>query len=409
MKQTRRAALPNTLRQRNYLAILNAFRGEKPLSANDVSEKTGISRATVMKAVNNFIEKGLLESAGKGSSTEIGGKRPELFQFCMKRYLICIGLWSDEMVASLYDLTNTLIARKTRTYNMKENVGEFLDMVQGISDDLLSEIENGRELLYGLSLCIGGFLDDETGILQYSVLTPEWGENVPLRELLAERFPQAEIVVDNVARMSACAAVLDNPDYEQKRVAVVYTDVGVSACYIDKGHVEHGKHSLIGEIGLMAVSLSETEPYTSGQQSFFSTQVSEKTLCGKALEDPERLKRSSLYQYRDDMKLEHIFRAADAGDELAREIIRHAAWLFSAMLHNIVVNFDPETVIIQGSYAQAGSWFDQCLREGNECFRKTTSASMFDLRYDSRALISLQMMGMTKVLARKFFSSTEWI
>ena len=99
-------ALPTDLKRKNYLSILNTFRSGKAMSANEVSEKTGISRQTVMKAVNHFMEKGLLSSAGKGESTEIGGKKPELFQFDLERYLLCIGLSGNEMAVCLYDLTN---------------------------------------------------------------------------------------------------------------------------------------------------------------------------------------------------------------------------------------------------------------------------------------------------------------
>ena len=86
MEKERKAALPTTLRRKNYLTILNTFRGQEALSANDVSAVTGISRATVMKAILHFTECGLIESAGKGESTQIGGKKPELFRFSMKRY-----------------------------------------------------------------------------------------------------------------------------------------------------------------------------------------------------------------------------------------------------------------------------------------------------------------------------------
>ena len=71
MGEKRRAALPSNLRRKNYLSILNIFRTGKALSANDISYQTGISRATVMKAINSFISKGLVESAGKGETVYI--------------------------------------------------------------------------------------------------------------------------------------------------------------------------------------------------------------------------------------------------------------------------------------------------------------------------------------------------
>lgn len=409
MERTQKAALPNTLRKQNYISILNEFRGNESLSANDVSARTGISRATVMKAVNHFIEKGLLASAGKGASTEIGGKKPELFQFCMCRYLLCIGLHGGDMVASVYDLTNRLLMQQTTTFCPDSPVEEFLDNVQNIAEKILEELPRGKELLYGISLFVGGVMESETGVMHYSVITPGWGHNVPLKALLAERFPGIEIIADNLARMSACAAVLDNREYEEKRAAVVYTDLGVSACYIDKGHVLHGPNSMIGEIGPMILSLSESKPYEKGQQSYFSTLISEETLCKKALSQPELLDTSCLKPLKNHMKLRHILDAAENGDLLGRNIVREAAWAFAAALHNIVLNFDPEVVIIQGNYAYAGEWFVQCIREGMSCFPRNSEKMSFELKFDKRPLIDLQMMGATKLLTRRFFSSAEWI
>lgn len=409
MEEKKRAALPSNLRRKNYLSILNIFRTGKPLSANDISYQTGISRATVMKAINSFVSKGLVESAGKGDSTEIGGKKPELFQFCMKRYLLCIGLWSTEMVVSLYDLTNTLIAQKTENYNMKVDVHTFLDTIQRAAESLLKQVNSESELLYGVSLCLGGYLDEETGVLQYSILTPEWGKKVPLKQLLSERFPNAEITVDNVARMSACAAVLDNPEYLDKRVATIYTDIGVSACYINRGHVEHGARSLIGEIGLTAVALNSAKAYETTAPALFSTLINDHTICGEILENKEKLKASVLSRYQDDLRIEHVFKSAEEGDLFAKETVRKTAWLFSAVLNNMIVNFDPDCVIMQGTYSRAGEWFDKCLREGLECFSRMTSAAGLEIIYDQRSLISLQMSGMTKVMSRKFFSSEEWL
>ena len=79
------------------------------------------------------------------------------------------------MVASLYDLKNNLIAKEYIPYNRKEDVNTFFDKVEYISDLLFEKVEDGRELLYGYSLCMGGFLDITTGVLQYSALTQSGG------------------------------------------------------------------------------------------------------------------------------------------------------------------------------------------------------------------------------------------
>lgn len=409
MAKSQKAALPNTLKKKNYFSILNEFRNKEALSANDISARTGISRATAMKAINHFMEKGLVESAGKGSSTEIGGKRPELFQFCMRRYLTCVGLYEDNMLASVFDLTGTLLAKRTVKFYSENSVEDFLDTVYRLVEELLEEVPDGRRMLYGISLFVGGVLEEETGVLRYSVITPGWGRNIPLKELLSRRFPGVEILVDNVARMAACAAVLDCAAYEEKRVAVLYTERGASACYIDRGHVLHGPNNLIGEIGPMILSLSEMNPYERGNRAFFSTLISEETVRQKLKNHAKTPGSSILETPGKDLKLNHILDAAENGDLMARAVVKDTAWAFSAALHNIALNFDPEIVIIQGNYACAGEWFVDCIREGMACFPRNTEEISFEIVFDKRPLIELQMLGGTKLLTRRFFSSAEWI
>ncbi len=402
------AALPTDLKTKNYLAVLNIFKSGDRLSANEVSAKTGISRQTVMKAVNHFMEKGLIHPAGKGESTEIGGKKPELFQFDMKRYLLCIGVAGQEMTVRLYDLSSHLHGEEKTDFHTEDSVTDFFSKIKKISNRLLEEAEGKRELLYGVSLFLGGVIDGETGVLHYCALSPEWGRDVPLKEMLRECFPEAEIVVENVARMAACATVLDNPVYESGRVAVVYTDVGISACYIEKGNILHGANALIGEIGTMVLSLSEAGAYEKDARSFFSYQADETYLCGLARADKKQFEASRLCKYGEALTLGDLFCEADAEDVLAKQIVRKAAWSFGAAFYNVMLSFDPEVIILQGKYAHAGAWFEQCLKEALACFPGVEDEP-FVLQYDKRPLIELQMMGATKLLTRRFFESPEWL
>lgn len=399
-------ALPTDLKRKNYLSILNTFRSGKAMSANEVSEKTGISRQTVMKAVNHFMEKGLLSSAGKGESTEIGGKKPELFQFDMERYLLCIGLSGNEMAVCLYDLTGRLVGKEEQEFRMEVSLEDFFYHIERMSEKLLNQAEKGRELLYGVSLFVGGVL--ENGVLRHFALLPEWGNDIPLKEMLEARFPNTEVVVENVARMAACAAVLDNPEYEKRRVAVIYTDMGISACYIDNSRVVRGANGLIGEIGTMVLSLTEAKAYARDSRSYFSHLVGEKYLKELAQADKALLKKSSLASYGEELSIKDIFKEAEEGDPLAKEIVSKAAWSFSAAFYNVMLGFEPEVIIVQGNYAHAGTWFEQCVKKGIACF-PGVSEEPFLMQYDKRPLMELQMIGATKLLMKHFFESSEWL
>lgn len=402
------AALPVDLKNKNYQVILNTFRSGEPMSANDVAQCTGISRQTVMKAISRFMKKGLLTSAGKGASTETGGKKPELFQFTMEKYLLCIGLEHDNMNLSVYNLKGGLTAKKVQRYPINSTIEEFFYFIDQLSSELLSDIDGGYQKMYGVSLFTGGIVDHLTGTLRFFSLFPAWGHDIPLKQMLLERFPEAVIEVDNVAKMSACAAVLDNPLFEDKRVVTIYSDDGISGCFIDKGHVLHGANTLIGEVGHMVLDLSDKEECGCGSYGCFERLVSKERICSMAYSEEEKLKQSSLTKYKDELTLENVFCEADNGDEYARELTAYAAGIFCFALRNISLNFDPEVVILQGTYAYAGQWFDECLKKRLREFLYYPKEDAFTVQYDKRPLMELQMMGATKFLTHRFFSAQEW-
>ena len=72
-------AMPGDAKARNRQSILRVIRSGKVLTAAEIHQSTGISRQTVMRALQHFCQKGVIRSVGFGASTSAGGKKPELF------------------------------------------------------------------------------------------------------------------------------------------------------------------------------------------------------------------------------------------------------------------------------------------------------------------------------------------
>ena len=97
-------ALPSNLKIQNRKMVLSCFRDNRPHSVADVVARTGISKLTVMKAIQFFCGKGILASSGKGDSTELGGKKPEYFRFSCGKYLLTIRMWPEDLGLTLFDM-----------------------------------------------------------------------------------------------------------------------------------------------------------------------------------------------------------------------------------------------------------------------------------------------------------------
>ena len=82
------ATRPSDLKLNNRMQILELFKSGAVYSVADLARAVGISRQTVMKAIQFFLEKGIIVSDGKADSGSMGGKRAELFTLSGKKYLL---------------------------------------------------------------------------------------------------------------------------------------------------------------------------------------------------------------------------------------------------------------------------------------------------------------------------------
>ena len=97
-------AIPTALKHRNRKIVLNCFRDYQEHTVADIVARTGISKLTVMRAIQFFCAKKIIVSSGKGSSTEQGGKKPEYFRFGLKKYLLTIMMWPETLGLRLFDM-----------------------------------------------------------------------------------------------------------------------------------------------------------------------------------------------------------------------------------------------------------------------------------------------------------------
>ena len=71
-------ALPRDLKRANRQSILRVLRRGEATTAAAIHAETGISRPTVMRALQDWRQAGVVKSLGLGSATSAGASREEL-------------------------------------------------------------------------------------------------------------------------------------------------------------------------------------------------------------------------------------------------------------------------------------------------------------------------------------------
>ena len=396
-------AIPADIKRINRQKILQVLRSGKTMTAADIHEKTGISRITVMRALQDYCDRGIVKSLGLGNTTSLGGKKPELFVFADSRKLLCINLWPKNITLALCALVSEVYAVTQYSHGHNGGLEHAFEMLKGDVKGYLNDQGIALEDLYGVVLSVPGTIDYDTKLLRYNSHAPNWGVDVPLIDYLRPIFGDDPVYfVDNAGKAVGRAVLIERPEYLRSRLMTVFTTWGVSACMMEKGHVLSGRDSLIGEIGHMVIDNSSTFLCGCGKRGCLESLVSARHMRGMmAAQD------ASQGESRDDYSFQDLFASSASGDKAAQKVTCYLAHCFAVALHNHSLAYNQEAVVFQGDFAWADEQFDRQLKKELSEFRYYPGNDPFSIYYDRRDLSVLAARGGAEQLKKMYFYSLD--
>lgn len=397
-------AVPSSLKHRNRQLVLKCFLDHQEHTVADIVIRTGISKLTVMRAIQFFCGKKILASSGKGESTELGGKKPEYFRFSYRKFLLTIMLWPETLGLTLFDMNLGEIRRSTFEWIIPASPDAAFSFVKEQVRLLLEQAGITKEDLYGVSLSTSGIVDYDNLVLKYSVHSPEWGSDIPVGQYLRDIFGDSPYYfVENAGKCISRTILREQPD-PTKRMLVLFSSWGLSGALTQDGQILNGRDSLIGEIGHIMLDPSDPEICSCGGHGCLERLVSVARLRKQIIASPPPPESPLAKIPPEAVNLHHLFFASQQEDPYAREYVTRLADYFAVFLRNIALVFNPEVVYFVGDYAVADRYFDQRIHESlDQCHYLASSAPM-TIHYDSRLLPHLDAQGSAIALLDHFFS-----
>ena len=364
MNTTNVKAMPRDLNIENRKLILDFMKDGQPHSVAEISATLKISRQTVKKKLDFFSSKQLVISRGKGSSTDFGGKRPEIFAMNPNIYFLCsFQIYNLVICTALFNFSGTLMDQcvipHEETYSLEDYVNIIVTGIRTLMSRGNIPPENIHEFLVGNN----GLVDSKEGIIRKTTTTPHWGEDIPLKKMLEDRL--AEIprirVVNLIALVSA--HVLANPQMDSSRIIVLYWGSGISMRMIDRGHFSYTDSPICGEIENMVIDFSNYKGQHREEKACFRHIISEEKI-GELFSRLSPEQQSAILGFRDSSEIKHdlhlaVFQAADNGNPEAKKLVEYMADVFFAVLMNMAVCFDPQYVVFNGLPRQYHKCFEE--------------------------------------------------
>ncbi|MDR2103455.1 MAG: ROK family transcriptional regulator [Treponema sp.] len=355
---------PRNIKYHNQKLILSMFRQKDMLSITEIANQINLSKTTVTKVVNNFEAKGMVLAAGKGNSTDTGGKKPEMFAFNPSfSWVIVLTVTIKVILGAIMDLKCNVIAKQSAVCvpnaPYQDAVQIMADLICGLTRSSGFVLDKMHPIIIGCE----GIIDSHNGLIHYTI-HHQWGQNLPLREDLLKALPfPADIYVDNNLRLAGYADMILNEQVYASQVVISTTSYAGGSVMEDRQLI-HGINGFVGEFGHMIVEPHSDVQCHCGGYGCFEALVSPGNVLAQAYRMYEKYPQSAVYQKARDhtLSMADIFTASNEGDPLACALIDQVVHYFTVVIHNIVLLRDTSKIIIQGNYTAAGDYFLNTLR-----------------------------------------------
>ena len=234
-----------------------------------------------------------------------------------------------------------------------------VDVIAAAIDNALSDAGAGMSAIAAVGVGVPGRVDPETGTVSLAV-NLGW-EELPLGALLAARL-DVPVLLENDVRAAAFGLHRRRVLGDVEDLAYLSLGTGISAGVIIDGRLHRGTRGLAGEIGHIVL-----EPHgplcQCGLHGCFEALAAGPAIARIAREELATGRESQLRARDGAITAADVYAAATAGDPLATEIATRVGEHVARAVHELVMAYDVEVVVLGGGVSNAGDTFlDPILR-----------------------------------------------
>ena len=288
---------------------------------------------------------------------------------------IGIDVGGTKVLGGVVDQTGAIIETARRDTPRDGGV-ELTDAIAAVAQELLD-----RHPVARIGISTAGFISADRKTIYANPNIKNW-DGVHLQEELTQRV-KAEFVIENDANCAAWAEYKFGAGRGSDVMVMLTIGTGVGGGIVIDGKIHRGHFGIGGEIGHMRV-VPEGELCGCGVRGCLEVYASGSALVryGESAIERHPDRAQVLLNEMNGLPLQgaHITAAAQAGDELAREIFATLGRYLGEGIASLNAILDPAIVVIGGGVIEAG---ELLLQPTREAFHRTMPSA------DMRPLASI--------------------
>ncbi|GAA3142501.1 putative NBD/HSP70 family sugar kinase [Kribbella aluminosa] len=329
--------------------IVDSIRSAGTVSRVELTQITGLTAPSVTTLVRRLIDDGLVDEAGRGSST--GGKPRTLLRIrAAARYVVGVHLSPDSLTYVLVDYAGGVLARWRRDGPGDESdPAQVVERIGTETTELIERAGVDPGLILGLGFVCPGPLIRNLGVTSAPPSMANW-IGFPIHQRLEERLGLPALLENDAT--AAAAGTRLTTSHDVSVMAGLFMSEGIGSGLRLNGHVYQGAHGNAGEVGHVCVQIGGPRCWC-GSTGCLEAIAGPATVVAKARAaglDLGSQRRTGVAAFA------AIARLALTGDSRAEAILKDSASWLALGAQTITNMYDVQLLVLTGpAFAVAGT------------------------------------------------------
>lgn len=353
------------LRRKNKESIIALLR-EKEQSYSDLARALKLSNTAIGKIADDLIGQNIVRREGdmKGRTGINLSINADL------GYVVAIDLSGRQINYCAADFGSNILIRRDIGEVISFRPSDLERLIAAVRE-LVSDSALADKKLYSIAIASPGKIDRASGKF---ILNPRFKgfENISLKEVFEREF-RCRVIVKNDINLALEGEKMYGAALRGVRNALMlHVDVGTGAAFLIDGKVYEGSHGFAGEIGFFKLNMLQNEPNNFGNLSYSNYFDSTSLFAALGVVKREVMEGrdcvisgwlSELGAGWDDITIQMLVKAYQAGDPLVAEVINSAGRVIGAVAGSIADLLDIDLILLNGSVVGFGKPYLECFSE----------------------------------------------
>ena len=335
MERTAAAAAPSLLRRMNQRLLLDLLFANGPAIRPRLAREAGLSLPTVIAALRDLEEAGLVRIAGR-HEPEHGRPAAAYEADPTAGHVLGVDVGREKLRALVADLAGTPLGPPLEVRNRARTADALVDQVEAVVAQATEQAGIGAADVTHTVIGSPGVLDPGRGRIRYAPNLPGW-QRPGLAETLADRLGAA-LSIDNDANLAALGEHAYGAARGLENFVYLHIGTGVGLGLVLGARLYRGRGAA-GEIGFLPLGDRRSMHARRG--------MLEESIAADAI-----VRRAQEEGMTGRLTAEKVFTAARQGDEQALRTVHVVGGHIGSLVAGVLAFLDPELIVFGGGIGQ---------------------------------------------------------